>query len=88
MIGPAAPPSRAPRYGGGRLSSSRSGFTIIEVMVTIAVLSIGLVAVGSMITYGTIAHSDAQNLTVASSAGGPGNRAHPRRSLRRLQEPH
>lgn len=45
----------------------RRGVTIIEVLVASAVLGIGLVGVGSLVTYGVISHRKSVNYTVASA---------------------
>jgi prepilin-type N-terminal cleavage/methylation domain-containing protein len=44
----------------------RAGFTIIEVLATAVILGVGLVGVGSMVTYATISHQKSVNYTVAS----------------------
>jgi len=45
---------------------SRAGVTIIEVLATAIVLAIGLVGVGSMVTYGVLSHHKSLNYTVAA----------------------
>ncbi len=48
---------------GGRCA----GLTIIEVLATAIILGIGLVGVGSMVTYATISHKRAANYTIAAA---------------------
>jgi Tfp pilus assembly protein PilV len=49
---------------GGR--RRRAGVTIIEVLAAAVILGVGLVGVGSMVTYATISHQKAVNYTIAS----------------------
>ena len=57
----------------GRLYASkpwmgkRAGVTIIEVLATAVILGIGLVGVGSMVTYGMLSHHKSVNYTVAAA---------------------
>lgn len=44
-----------------------AGVTIIEVLATAALLGIGLVGVGAMVTYGVIAHKKSVNYTIAAA---------------------
>lgn len=53
--------------GFGRASRIQSGMTIIEVLLATVILGIGLIGVGSMVTYGVISHQKSQNYTVASA---------------------
>jgi len=45
----------------------RAGVTIIEVLAATAILGIGLVGVGSMVTYGVISHRKSVNYTIAAA---------------------
>jgi len=44
----------------------RAGVTIIEVLAAAVILGVGLVGVGSMVTYATISHQKSVNYTVAA----------------------
>jgi len=44
-----------------------AGFTLIEVLITTVILGIGLVGVGSMVTYGVVSHRKSVNYTVAAA---------------------
>ncbi len=44
-----------------------AGLTVIEVLIAAVILGIGLVGVGSMVTYGVISHHKSQNYTVAAA---------------------
>ncbi len=43
-----------------------SGTTILEVLIAAVILGVGLVGVGSMVTYGVISHEKSVNYTVAA----------------------
>jgi Tfp pilus assembly protein PilV len=53
-------------FGWRRGRGRRAGVTIIEVLAAAVVLGVGLVGVGSMVTYATISHQKSVNYTVAS----------------------
>lgn len=59
------------RWTAGRVAPHRlgrgAGVTIIEVLATAALLGIGLVGVGAMVTYGVIAHKKSVNYTIAAA---------------------
>jgi prepilin-type N-terminal cleavage/methylation domain-containing protein len=59
-------PSRRKRARRPALLSRQSGVTIIEVLAAAAILGIGLVGVGSMVTYGVVSHRKSVNYTIAS----------------------
>ena len=44
----------------------RAGVTILEVLAAAVILGVGLVGVGSMVTYATVSHQKSVNYTVAS----------------------
>lgn len=50
-----------------RRPSSRAGLTILEVLITTAILGIGLVGVGSLVTYGVVSHEKSVNYTIAAA---------------------
>jgi prepilin-type N-terminal cleavage/methylation domain-containing protein len=54
---------RSPGHAGGR---SRRGFTLLEVLAATLVLGLGLVGVGSMVTYSVISHEKSVNYTIAA----------------------
>ncbi len=51
----------------GDAAGRRAGVTIIEVLATAVILGIGLVGVGSMVTYATISHKKSVNYTIAAA---------------------
>lgn len=53
---------RTPRRPG-----SRAGLTLIEVLAASMILGIGLVGVGSLVTYGVVSHRKSVNYTVAAA---------------------
>ncbi len=56
------PPARA-----RRLRPSAAGITLIEVVAATAIIGIGLVGVGSIVTYAVISHRKAVEHTIASA---------------------
>jgi len=50
----------------GRLTA-RAGVSLLEVLVAAVVLAIGLVGVGSMVTYGVISHKKAAHYSIAAN---------------------
>ena len=51
---------------GKACGGTRAGVTIIEVLATAIILAIGLVGVGSMVTYGVLSHHKSVNYTIAA----------------------
>jgi prepilin-type N-terminal cleavage/methylation domain-containing protein len=71
-----AAPRRAPAGGAGRgrvasfarggAGRRRRGFTLLEVLAATLVLGLGLVGVGSMVTYSVVSHEKSVNYTLAA----------------------
>ena len=53
-------------WAGGPWAFGRAGVTIVEVLATAVILAIGLVGVGSMVTYGVLSHHKSVNYTIAA----------------------
>jgi type II secretory pathway pseudopilin PulG len=49
-----------------RSRGPRAGITILEVLAAAVILGVGLVGVGSMVTYATVSHQKSVNYTVAT----------------------
>ena len=63
---PYAPRGRCPQLA-GVFRSGIAGVTLIEVMAATVITGIGLVGVGSIVTYGVISHRKAVEYTVAAA---------------------
>jgi Tfp pilus assembly protein PilV len=50
-----------------RAASSERGITLLEVLIAAVILAVGLVGVGSMVTYGAVSHAKAVNYTIAAA---------------------
>jgi prepilin-type N-terminal cleavage/methylation domain-containing protein len=57
---------RAAFLPGGGVARRRRGFTLLEVLAATLVLGLGLVGVGSMVTYSVVSHEKSVNYTLAA----------------------
>ena len=60
------PQGKGLRFGPQR-RQRQAGVTIFEILAAAAILGIGLVGVGGMVTYGVISHRKSVNYTIASA---------------------